>query len=59
VLEHRDSRDYDGARQTWYSFGIRPLWFVTDHLRLASELGLDRVDSQTGDGILGKRIYSL
>lgn len=43
-------------RQTWWSFGIRPIYHFTDHFNLAVELGHDRV---TPDGGAERRLTKL
>jgi len=35
-------------RQTWWSFGVRPIYHVTDHFNVALELGHDRVRPYSG-----------
>lgn len=54
VLEHRDSDSFDGTEQDWISLGVRPIWYLGEHLRAVVEAGIDRVEGNGADGTLGK-----
>ncbi|MEW6646208.1 MAG: carbohydrate porin [Pseudomonadota bacterium] len=41
-----ERRDYLG--QTWWSFGVRPIYYFTDHFNLAVELGYDQIRPDNG-----------
>ncbi len=38
-----------GDSLTWYSSGVRPIWYFTDHLNAAVELGVDFIDDAVHD----------
>lgn len=35
--------------QSWTSFGVRPVYYINEHLNIALELGYDRVEPEAGD----------
>lgn len=41
-----ERRDY--LKQTWLSFGVRPIYYFSDHFNLAVELGHDRIKPDSG-----------
>jgi len=43
VGTYQNSRDAGGASTIWTSLGARPMWFVTRHVSVVLEAGLDRV----------------
>jgi maltoporin len=45
VYEKKEHFKFDGIDQTWLSFGIRPVKFITKHFRILGELGYDWVDN--------------
>lgn len=59
LVEWRDSRDFDGTRQTWASLGVRPMVFLDEHWRLVGELGYDRVSGQPSFGWLLKQTLAV
>jgi maltoporin len=56
VYEKKDHLEFDGTDQTWFSLGVRPVWFLTENFRVLTELGYDRVEDKTTgiDGSLEK-----
>lgn len=52
IWEKRDSRQFDGADQTWVSLGARPMYYLDDHWRLLGEGGYDRVRNRAS-GVSG------
>lgn len=63
VLRH-EKRGVDGSagdRIDWASTGVRPVFFLTDNVSIATELGADYVNDEiTGqEGILGKGTLAL
>ena len=49
IYENKDHLAFDGTKQTWLSLGVRPMKFLTNHVRLLAELGYDRVNSDNSD----------
>lgn len=41
-----ERKDY--LKQTWWSFGVRPIYYFTDHFNVALELGHDRIKPDAG-----------
>ncbi len=46
IYEDMQSKDFDGADQTWISLGVRPIWYMSDTLRIPLEIGWDRVEDR-------------
>ena len=46
TYEYRDSEAFDGVRQEWLSFGVRPYWFFHRNLRGVLEAGYDYVEDK-------------
>ncbi|MDQ2696847.1 MAG: carbohydrate porin [Pseudomonadota bacterium] len=44
--EDRGRRGVKGDTIRWYSTGVRPIYYFSDHLNLALEMGLDHVDNE-------------
>ncbi len=49
VYEQRDDRDFSDIKQNWFSVGVRPLWFISQHVRFVLEAGYDTVEEITKD----------
>jgi len=45
LYEKKDHVEFDGTDQTWLSFGVRPVWFLSKHFRVLGELGYDRIEN--------------
>jgi maltoporin len=47
VYRDTDQKNTDGTNTNveWFSTGVRPIYYLTDHLNLAFELGYDHVDN--------------
>ena len=47
VYRDTDQKNTDGTNTDieWFSTGVRPIYYLTDHLNIAFELGYDHVDN--------------
>lgn len=63
VVRHEDfgRKGIGGSAVKWYSSGIRPVYYITDHLHAVMELGLDYVDNGIRDckGSVRKATFAL
>lgn len=48
VYQYQTNGNQQDGSNSWLSFGARPVFFFTDHLSLATEVGLDRTSSGLG-----------
>ncbi|HYD79594.1 MAG TPA: carbohydrate porin [Paucimonas sp.] len=48
ALVQRDKSDAAGGATTWTTVGVRPVYAISQHIKLQAELGIDRVKEPTG-----------
>jgi maltoporin len=48
VYQYQTNGNHQDGSNTWLSLGARPVFFFTEHLSLATELGLDRTSNGLG-----------
>ncbi|MCO8171712.1 carbohydrate porin [Pseudomonas sp. 21LCFQ02] len=53
VVAQRDYRD-GGEKQDWVSVGVRPVYAISDQLKLIAEIGHDQIDAADGTRKLSK-----
>ncbi len=58
---YRDQKNADGTHQKWTSIGARPMYFLTSHLSIAAEVGLDtfKFDGEASTRRLTKETLAL
>ncbi len=56
VIRHEDRGVNNNSKIQWYSTGVRPIIYFTDHINLALEMGIDYVDNDVlqVEGLLSK-----
>jgi maltoporin len=60
LVEAKDSATFDATDKVWVSAGVRPIWYIDEHLRLNFELGHDRVyNEKTANVYLSKATLAL
>ena len=45
LYENKDHFTFDGTKQTWLSLGVRPMEFLTNHVRLLAKLGYYKINN--------------
>lgn len=59
VFQKEDGTDYapNPTDLTWYSAGVRPMWFIDQNFRLLAEYGFDRIENDTGGADIAGNLH--